>query len=629
MADINKTENSSYQSAKAAPPPRRGPMGGGPMAGMMPGEKPKNFKETLRKTMKFLRPHYLKFIIVIVLSVLSTVFAVAGPRILGTATTSIANSIITRTPVNFIEIGNIILLLVILYFISALFGYIQQYIMAGVSQKVVYDMRKEIDRKLSVLPLKYYDSKTHGEILSRVTNDVDTVSNTLQQSTTQIITSVVTLAGILAMMISISWILTLIAVFTIPASLIFTIVVTKRSQKYFKGQQRNLGELNGHVEEMYAGHTIVKAYSLEEKAMGKFSAINENLYENSWKAQFISGTMMPILSFIGNIGYVFICVAGGIFVTRGTVTIGGIQAFIQYSRQFSHPIVQTAQIANILQSTVAAAERVFEVLEETEEIPDAKESINLSEVVETRRKESFPEVEFKNVKFGYTPDNTLITDLSFKAFRGQTVAIVGPTGAGKTTLVNLLMRFYEIGEGEILVENTPVNSVTRSSLRRSFGMVLQDTWLFKGTIRENIAYGCENVSDQAIIEAATLARADHFIQTLPEGYETVINEEASNISSGQKQLLTIARAILANPQMLILDEATSSVDTRTEILIQKGMKELMKGRTSFVIAHRLSTIRHADIILVMNNGDIVEKGSHNELIESNGFYADLYRSQFA
>lgn len=625
----NKQDNQN-----TAPAPRRGPMGGGPMGGgppgmgAGPGEKAKDFKGTLKKTMQFLRPHFPKIIIVLILSILSTVFAVVGPKILGKATTSLSNSIITKTAINFNEIWQIMLTLILLYLISALFSYIQQYIMAGVAQKTVYDMRFKIDMKLRALPLKYFDSKTHGEILSRVTNDIDTISTTLQQSLTQVITSVVTLVGILYMMLSISWILTLIALFTLPLSMVFTIFVTKKSQKFFSGQQKSLGNLNGHVEEMYTGHNIVKAFGKENKSLQEFKAINEELYNDGWKAQFISGTMMPILSFIGNIGYVLICVVGGILVTEGRVAIGGIQAFIQYSRQFTMPIVQTAQIANILQSTVAAAERVFEVLEEKEEIEDTNESIDIRDYQKAHGNVINGDVEFKNVQFGYSEDKILIKDLSLSTKPGQTVAIVGPTGAGKTTLVNLLMRFYEISSGEIIVDGFPITTLKRSSLRRIFGMVLQDTWLFKGSIRENIAYGRENASEDEIIAAARSARADHFIRTLPEGYDTVINEEASNISQGQKQLLTIARALLADPEILILDEATSSVDTRTEILIQKGMRELMKGRTSFVIAHRLSTIKDADNILVMNHGDIVEQGTHLELMEQSGFYADLYNSQF-
>jgi ATP-binding cassette, subfamily B, multidrug efflux pump len=628
MSKETQTNTSGYTPGPGKRP--GGFFGRGPMGGMIPGEKPKDFKGTLKKTFIFLKPHKFKLTIIMCMAVLSTVFSIAGPKILGGATTSIAGSLMTGVPIDFREIGNIIITLIILYLISALFGYLQQYIMAGVAQKTVFDMRLAVEQKLSVLPLKFYDSKTHGEILSRVTNDIDTVSFTLQQSLTQMMTSLVTLIGILFMMVSISGILTLIALITVPLSMIFTIFVTKKSQKFFRNQQRYLGELNGHIEEMYGGHTVIKAFAREEQVIDQFADINGKLYENGWKAQFISGMMMPILSFIGNIGYVLICVIGGIFVIQGKVNIGSIQAFLQYSRQFTHPIVQTAQIANILQSTVAAAERVFEVLEEPEEVPDYTIDARTDYRVEPLHSGVSIKgiVEFCNVRFGYSADKILIRDLSFKTEKGQTVAIVGPTGAGKTTLVNLIMRFYDIESGDILVNGVSIRELPRSILRRNFGMVLQDTWLFGGSIRDNIAYGCDFTTDENIIRAATLARADHFITTLAQGYDTIINEEASNISSGQKQLIAIARAILADPGMLILDEATSSVDTRTEILIQKGMKELMKGRTSFVIAHRLSTIIDADFILVMNQGDIVETGSHQELMKANGFYAELYKSQF-
>lgn len=601
---------------------------GGPMGAGIPVQKPKDFKCTLLKSKNFIKPHIPKFLIVFILAAFSTVFSVAGPKILGMVTTSIADSLFDGTGINFDYIGRIILILVVLYLLSSLFAYMQQHIMAGVSQKVVYDLRKETDRKLTCLPLKFYDSKTHGEILSRVTNDVDLVSSALQQSITQIITSLVTLIGIFIMMLTISPVLTLVAVFTVPVSLVITISISKRTQKFFKGQQRNLGELNGHVEEMYGGYTIIKAFGQENKAKAKFADINDDLYENSLKAQFFSGTMMPILRFISNIGYVLICIIGGIFVIQGRVAIGGIQAFIQYSRQFSQPIIQTSQIANVIQSTVAAAERIFEILEYEEEVRDSDDSKSINEILAKNLELENHGIDFKNVRFGYSKDKILMKNLSFNAPGKSTVATVGPTGAGKTTLVNLLMRFYEIESGEILINNIPIKSLTKSSLRKNFGMVLQDTWLFKGTIRENIAYGCEGADEKQIIKAAEIARAHHFIRTLPEGYDTVINEEGSNISAGEKQLLTIARAFLADPKMLILDEATSSVDTRTELLIQKGMAELMKDRTSFVIAHRLSTIIDADLILVMHDGDIIEKGTHKQLMAESGFYADLYNSQF-
>lgn len=622
----NKDNNSSR------PPMHRGPMGRGPMgghAGMMPGEKPKDFKGTLRKSFRFLRPHTAKLILIMVMAASSTVFMVVGPKIMGQATTLIADSVINNSAIDFSAIGRIVLSLLALYSVSAFFSYFQQYLMAGVAQRTVYDMRKAVDAKLKRLPLKYYDSKTHGEILSRVTNDIDTVSSTLQQVITQLITAAVTLVGVLYMMLSISWVMTLITIATVPLSAVFTMFITRRSRKYFSNQQRILGELSGHVEEMYTGHSIVKAYNREEMAKEKMTALNKELYENSRKAQFISGTMMPVMQFLGNVGYVLICVAGGLFAARRMIDIGDIQAFIQYSREFTRPIVQTSQIANILQSTIAAAERVFEVLEEEEEIADASDSIDLSQTLAAQGLTVNGNVDFSHVRFGYSEDKLLIKDLSFYADPGQTVAIVGPTGAGKTTLVNLLMRFYEISGGEISVEGHPINTLKRSSLRRLFGMVLQDTWLFKGTIRDNIAYGKEDAPFEDIVRAAELARADHFIRTLADGYDTVINEEASNISQGQKQLITIARAILSDPRMLILDEATSSVDTRTELLIQKGMSNLMKGRTSFVIAHRLSTIKDADLILVMNNGDILEKGTHESLLRKQGFYAELYNSQFS
>ncbi|HER25216.1 MAG TPA: ABC transporter ATP-binding protein, partial [Candidatus Atribacteria bacterium] len=497
---------------------------------------------------------------------------------------------------------------------------IQQYIMVGVAQKTVYEMRKDINSKLSRLPLKYFDGRTHGEILSRVTNDIDIVSNTLQQSITQLITSIVTLIGIVVMMLSISPMLTLIASVTLPLSFLVTKVIAKQSQKFFARQQKLLGQLNGHVEEMYTGHKIVKVFNYEKQSIDKFNQVNDQLYDAGWKAQFISGIIMPLMMAIGNLGYVLIVIFGGISVARGTITIGNVQAFIQYSRQFTQPIIQTANIANIIQSTIAAAERVFEVLEESEQIPDKRNMIHLGK----------PEgnIKFEHIKFGYETEKVLIKDMDIDVKKGQRIAIVGPTGAGKTTLVNLLMRFYEIDDGKITFDGIDVRNMKRGELRSLFGMVLQDTWLFKGSIKENIAYGRENATEKEIILAAKMAYADHFIRTLPDSYDTIINEEANNLSQGQKQLLTIARAILADPIILILDEATSSVDTRTEIHIQRAMLDLMKGKTSFVIAHRLSTIRDVDLILVMNEGSIIEKGTHKELLKQNGFYADLYNSQF-
>jgi ATP-binding cassette, subfamily B, multidrug efflux pump len=517
-------------------------------------------------------------------------------------------------------IGGTLLLLVGFYLISTLFSYIQQYTMAGVSQTIVYDMRRDVNDKLSRLPLKYFDSKTHGEIMSRVTNDIDNISTSLQQSLTQLITSVCTIVGVLVMMLTISPWLTLIALVTLPVSAISIMNVTKLSQVSFAAQQKELGALNGHVEEMYTGHVIVKAFGREGQSVAQFKDINSRLFDAAWKAQFISGVIMPMMNFINNIGYVVICVVGGIMAARKALKLGDIQAFIQYSRQFTMPIAQTANIANVLQSTLASAERVLEVLEEEEQ-----ESERADPVVDHVPR---GHVEFSHVRFGYKEDAILMNDMCIKVEPGQTIAIVGPTGAGKTTLVNLLMRFYEISGGAILIDGIDIRDMKRGELRTMFGMVLQDTWLFNGTIRENIAYGREGASEEDVFAAARAAHADHFIRSLPLGYDTVLNEEASNISQGEKQLLTIARAILSDPAILILDEATSSVDTRTEVYIQKAMKELMRNRTSFVIAHRLSTIRDAESILVMKDGSIIEMGRHSQLLEKGGFYADLYNSQF-
>ncbi|KJS22040.1 MAG: ABC transporter [Clostridiaceae bacterium BRH_c20a] len=602
----------------------RGPMAGPHMG--MPVEKAKDFKGTLRRLLGYLKPHLIKLITVLLLSVLSTMFSIVSPKIMGKAITKIFEGVMLRlkgvpgVQIDFDYILQIILILVVLYLISAFFSYIQQFVMAGVAQKTVYDLRNDINDKLYRLPLKYFDSRTHGDILSRITNDVDNIATTLQQSMTQLITSIITLIGIIVMMLSISPFMTLILVATLPLYVFVTKAIATRSQKYFATQQKALGELNGHVEEMYTGHKIVKAFGHEEKTIDKFNSINEKLYDSSRRAQFISGIIMPVMEFINNIGYVLVSVIGGIFVTKQTLAIGDVQAFIQYSRQFTHPITQTANIANLLQSTAASAERVFELLDEDEEIPDSK----AAKLIQTPK----GEVKFQNVKFSYKKDVPLIEDLNIDVQEGQTVAIVGPTGAGKTTLVNLLMRFYETDEGIISVDGVNIKDLKRKDLRRIFGMVLQDAWLFNGTIRDNIAYGREGATDEDVFWAAKAANADYFIRTLPEGYNTILNEEASNISQGQKQLITIARAILADPAVLILDEATSSVDTRTEFYIQKAMTELMKGRTSFVIAHRLSTIRNADLILVMNNGRIIEKGNHDELLAKDDFYADLYNSQF-
>ncbi|QUL58488.1 ABC transporter ATP-binding protein [Paenibacillus tritici] len=596
----------------------------------MPPEKAKDFKGTLRRLVRYLRPRQVQLIIVFVMAIASTVFSIFSPKVMGRATTKLFEGAygkmmdVPGAAIDFGYINDILILLAGLYLFSALFSYIQQYVMAGVAQKVVYDMREQINSKLERLPLKYFDSRTHGEILSRATNDVDNISTTLQQSLTQLITSIVTIVGVIVMMLTISPWLTLITIVTLPLSFVVIMLITKRSQTYFVGQQKSLGQLNGHVEEMYTGHRIIKAFGREKNSLKDFDKINDQLYDSGWRSQFISGIIMPLMMFIGNLGYVLVCVVGGIFVTKKAIDVGDIQAFIQYSRQFTMPITQTANIANIIQSTIASAERVFELLDEEEEIPEVGTSL-------AKRTADAEEgaVEFRHVKFGYKENEVLIEDMNIEVSPGQTIAIVGPTGAGKTTLINLLMRFYEVNSGEIVIDGVNITNMKRSELRSKFGMVLQDTWLFNGTIRDNIAYGREGSTEADVVRAAKAAHADHFIRTLPLGYDTILNEEASNISQGQKQLLTIARAILADPSILILDEATSSVDTRTEVQIQKAMNTLMNGRTSFVIAHRLSTIRDADLILVMNQGSVIEKGTHLELLEAGGFYADLYNSQFS
>ncbi|NLK21036.1 MAG: ABC transporter ATP-binding protein [Epulopiscium sp.] len=602
------------------PRPMRGPMGRGGNF-----EKPKDFKGTFSKLLAYLRPYNIKLIIVMLFAVGSTVFSIAGPKILGKVTTKIFEGLILKVTgagagMDFIYIRNIVFILLGLYFISAVFSYIQGFIVTGVSQKISYNLRKEISIKINKLPLKYFDTISHGDVLSRVTNDVDTISQTLNQSMSQIITSTVTLFGVLIMMLSISWQMTIVAVLILPISMVLVMGIIKKSQKYFKAQQEFLGKVNGHIEEVYGGHNIMKAFNAEEKVIDAFEKINDKLYGSAWKSQFLSGMMMPLMGFVGNLGYVAVSILGGWFAIRKTIEVGDILSFIQYIRSFTQPIGQVAQISNVLQSTVAAAERVFEFLEEEEEIKETTDPIKL-EKVEGR-------VTFKNVKFGYDPDKIIINDFSADIKPGQKVAIVGPTGAGKTTIVKLLMRFYELNEGQIFVDGKDIKDFTREDLRDDFGMVLQDTWLFSGTIEENIGYGKPNSTKQEVVQAAKAAHTHRFIKTLPEGYNMLINEEASNISQGQKQLLTIARAILKDPKILILDEATSSVDTRTEVLIQRAMENLMKGRTSFIIAHRLSTIKDADLILVMKEGDIIEQGSHKELLEKNGFYAELYNSQF-
>lgn len=593
----------------------------------MPAEKAKDFKGTLKRLLAYLKPHKGQLFLVMLAAILSSIFNILSPKIIGLAITSLFDSLMMKLKgvpgagIDFAYILQILFILAGLYITSGVFSYVQQYIIVGVTQKVIFTLRKNVNEKLARLPLKFFDTHTHGEILSRVTNDIENISTTLQQSVTQMITAIVTLAGVIIMMLTISPLLTLLVIATLPGYALVTKFLASGSQKYFAEQQKALGNLSGHVEEMYTGHQIVKAFGRENKAIEEFENINERLYHVSWKAQFISGSIMPLMNLISNIVYVLISVIGGIFVTKQALKIGDIQAFIQYSRQLTHPIAQTANIANIIQSTIASAERVFELLDEAEELPD-KTKVAYIDHPKGR-------VEFKNVSFSYQKGVPVIQNMSMDIKPGQTVAIVGPTGAGKTTLINLLMRFYELDAGKITVDGVDIKDLKREDLRRMFGMVLQNTWLFKGTIRDNIAYGRKDATDDEILQAAKAAYADHFIRKLPHGYNTVLNEEASNISQGQKQLITIARAILANPTILILDEATSNVDTRTEAQIQRAMKKLMKGRTSFVIAHRLSTVRDADLILVMNEGRIIEKGKHQELLSKNGFYAELYHSQFA
>ena len=587
-------------------------------------EKPKDFKGTFSKLLDYLSPYKVKLIIVIIFAIGSTIFSIVGPKVLGKATTKIFEGLISKISggpgIDFGYIKRILLILLGLYGLSSLFSYIQGFIVSGVAQKVSYNLRKEISQKINRLPLKYFDSVPYGEVLSRITNDVDTVSQSLNQSMSQIITSATTFIGVLIMMLSISWQMTIVALLILPISAFLIMTVVKRSQKYFREQQKFLGQVNGHIEEVYAGQNIVKAFNAEDQVISEFEDINQNLYGSAWKSQFISGMMMPIMSFVGNLGYVGVSILGGWLTIRNVIEVGDILSFIQYIRSFTQPITQVAQISNVLQSTIAAAERVFEFLEEEEEVEDTKTPVKLEDIK--------GRVTFENVKFGYDEDKLIIKNFTQNIEPGQMVAIVGPTGAGKTTIVKLLMRFYDLNGGRILLDGIDIRDFSREDLRKNFGMVLQDTWLFNGTIMDNIRYGRLDATDEEVIEAAKMAHAHRFIMTLPDGYNMVINEEASNISQGQKQLLTIARAILSNPKVLILDEATSSVDTRTELLIQKAMDNLMKGRTSFVIAHRLSTIRNADLILVMKDGDIVEKGTHEELLAKGGFYYNLYNSQF-
>ncbi|WP_242310912.1 ABC transporter ATP-binding protein [Bacillus cereus group sp. BfR-BA-01331] len=604
-----------------------GPGGGGPMGGgMRKIEKAKNFKGTMNKLLQYLKPYKLSILVVILFAIGSAAFTIVGPKILGNATTKLFEGLVSKVSgapgaaIDFTYIGNIVILLLGLYILSTVFGIIQGYIISGVAQKVSYNFRKEIAEKINRMPLKYFDKTTHGEVLSRITNDVDTVSQTLNQSMSQIITSVITIIGVLIMMLSISWQMTLVALLILPVSMILIMAVVKRSQKYFKSQQEYLGHVNGQVEEIYSGHNIVKAFNKEEEEVKKFEKVNDTLYHSAWKSQFLSGMMMPIMTFIGNIGYVAVSILGGWLAVKRTIAVGDILAFVQYVRSFTQPIAQVAQIANVLQSTAAAAERVFEFLEEEEEVPEAENPVKLQKVQ--------GEVTFQDVQFGYNPDKIIINNFSSNIKPGQKVAIVGPTGAGKTTIVKLLMRFYDINSGAICIDGHDIKDFTREDLRNMFGMVLQDTWLFNGSIMENIRYGRLDATDEEVIEAAKAAHVHNFVKTLPNKYQMELNEEASNVSQGQKQLLTIARALIADPKILILDEATSSIDTRTEVLIQKAMENLMEGRTSFIIAHRLSTIRDADLILVMKDGDIVEQGNHEELLKADGFYASLYNSQF-
>lgn len=606
---------------------RNGPKFNPSMHGMRGGgEKAKDFKGTIAKLFRYLKPYYFKLVIVIIFATASTVFSIVGPKILAKATDKLSEGIMAKVSgtggIDFEYIAYIIWILVGLYLVSALFSYIQGFITSTISQRVAYDLRTSISKKMDRMPLSYFDRHTSGDILSRVTNDIDTIAQSLNQSMSQVITSSVTVVGIFIMMLSISPQMTIIAVCVLPVSMLLISIVMKRSQKYFAKQQQALGDVNGHIEEMYGGHNVVKAFNGEEASVKQFDEYNDSLYESAWKSQFFSGLMQPITNFVGNVGYVAVCLLGGVLAGGGNISIGDIQAFIQYVRQFNQPISQLAQTMNMLQSTAAAAERVFEFLDE-EELEQETPKVTKDELEKVKGS-----VTFADVNFGYLKDQTIINDFSLHVHSGQTVAIVGPTGAGKTTIVKLLMRFYELNGGTIFIDGKDIRDFARKDLRSLFGIVLQDTWLFNGTIKENLMYSKLDASDQEVQEACKVAYVDHFVQTLEDGYDTVINEESSNVSQGQKQLLTIARAFLKDPKILILDEATSSVDTRTEVLIQKGMERLMEGRTSFVIAHRLSTIRDADTIIVMKDGDIVELGNHDSLLEKDGFYASLYRSQF-
>ncbi|HFD38710.1 MAG TPA: ABC transporter ATP-binding protein [Anaerolineae bacterium] len=613
-----------FTKPRIGPGSGRSPFGGRGHGPMMAGEKARDFKGTMVRLAAYMGRYNLVMAVAFVFAIASTAASIAGPKIMGRATTKLFEGVMAQLSgtgeIDFAAIGNILLTALILYLVSALCSYIMGWIMADVATNIAYRFRRDISQKINRLPLKYFDNTSQGEVLSRITNDVDTVNQTLSQSLSQIVTSVVTVVGILVMMLSISWMMTLVALLILPLSMAVVTLIVRQSQKYFRQQQDYLGHVNGHVEEMYGGHVVVKAFNGEEKSVRAFDKFNNVLYDSAWKSQFLSSLMMPVMMFIGNLGYVAVAVLGGWLAVQGAITVGDIQAFIQYVRSFIQPIRQLANISNILQQTAAAAERVFEFLAEEEETPDTEHPVHLETVQ--------GQVEFDHVRFGYHPDKIVIHDFSALARPGQKIAIVGPTGAGKTTMVKLLMRFYDVNDGAIRVDGHDIRDLTRRDLRQLFGMVLQDTWLFNGSILDNIRYGRPEASEEEVIAAAKTAHVDHFVRTLPEGYQMEINEEASNISQGQKQLLTIARAVLADPPMLILDEATSSVDTRTELLIQQAMDRLMEGRTSFVIAHRLSTIRNADTILVMNEGDIIETGTHEELLARGGFYADLYNSQF-
>jgi ATP-binding cassette subfamily B multidrug efflux pump len=625
MSTQGRTSSSDRRPLFGSGRRRGGPMGhGGPMA-MMRGDKPRDFKGTMVKLIQYLGSYRKSIVIVMLFAIASTIFNIIGPKVLGKATTKLFEGVLGQitgsgTGIDFNYIGNIILITLGLYLGSAVFSFIQGWIMANISIDISYRLRQDISRKINHLPFKYFDRVSQGEVLAHITNDVDTINQTLNQSLSQILTSTVTVVGVLVMMLTISWQMTIIALLIIPLSGGIIMVVVRQSQKYFTRQQDYLGHVNGHVEEMFGGHLVMKAFNGEAKSIAQFDGLNNTLYDSAWKSQFLSGLMFPIMNVVGNIGYVGIAIMGGYLAVQNAITVGDIQAFIQYVRSFTQPITQIANISNVLQQTAAAAERIFEFLGEEEEIPDVENPVQLEKVE--------GEVVFQNVRFGYSPDKIIIKNFSVDVKPGQKIALVGPTGAGKTTMVKLLMRFYDVNSGAILIDGNNIKDFKREDLRCMFGMVLQDTWLYNDTIMENIRYGHPGASDEEVIIAAKAALVDHFVRTLPEGYKLVLNEEATNISQGQKQLLTIARAIVTNPSMLILDEATSSVDTRTEILIQQAMDNLMRNRTSFIIAHRLSTIRNADWILVMNEGDIVEQGKHEELLERNGFYAELYYSQF-